>query len=644
MGEAYTGYFGLKHTDQTLNSEYMILSQDTHTFISASSGSSVYIRGGGNSSTNEMVVSTSGTTIGGNLVLTTANEGSGNGLDADTVDGIQGSSFVRSDATDTLSGELTLYNNLLKFSGTSNDRTLIHFIKSNEIKWRLLQNSSGESLNFHRMNGNGEFRVQGYRVLTTIDEGSGNGLDADTLDGVQGSSFLRSDANDTSSGTVAFGVGALDPDSFASFSGGFGGIADGSGWGARGVFVHGGGTGDAAAMAHNGSKLYFGIQNGSGANSMETWLDVTPGTRVINFQTDNDATNVQIGSNKIFHAGNDGSGSGLDADLLDGAQGSSYLRSDADDVATKRIVFQNNNTDNEDTIATTTSYQGGIEIYNSGQGNDAFMAFHAGSDYAFYFGLDADTNKLAVGGWSMGAAKYAIYHEGNKPTSSDLNLLSSNSDDTATGRIVFENNATDNEDTIATTTSYQGGIEIKNSGAGNDAFMAFHAGSDYALYFGLDADVNRLAVGGWSMGAVKHSILTERYATIRGSSAGDNYGITISMDGTLAPASVGHTANSLEGIFWHSAASYSIARTAGSWGGPNYQQLRLDWPTGIIIDGGQDYGLSGCRFECHALPKNNNSYDLGSSSLRWRNVYTNDLNLMELGVTTQFKRVKVIYS
>ncbi|MBT4158054.1 MAG: hypothetical protein HOD99_04395, partial [Planctomycetaceae bacterium] len=34
--------------------------------------------------------------------------------------------------------------------------------------------------------------------------------------------------------------------------------------------------------------------------------------------------------NIVWHAGNDGSGSGLDADLLDGLQSSSYLRSDAD--------------------------------------------------------------------------------------------------------------------------------------------------------------------------------------------------------------------------------------------------------------------------------------------------------------------------
>lgn len=42
------------------------------------------------------------------------------------------------------------------------------------------------------------------RVLTTSDEGSGNGIDADTVDGIQGSSFLRSDANDSASGNLYF--------------------------------------------------------------------------------------------------------------------------------------------------------------------------------------------------------------------------------------------------------------------------------------------------------------------------------------------------------------------------------------------------------------------------------------------------------
>ena len=42
---------------------------------------------------------------------------------------------------------------------------------------------------------------------------------------------------------------------------------------------------------------------------------------------------------KIWHAGNDGSGSGLDADKLDGVHGSSFLRSDAADTASGQITF-----------------------------------------------------------------------------------------------------------------------------------------------------------------------------------------------------------------------------------------------------------------------------------------------------------------
>ena len=44
--------------------------------------------------------------------------------------------------------------------------------------------------------------VTNRKVLTNADEGSGNGIDADTVDGIQAASFLRSDANDTASGTL----------------------------------------------------------------------------------------------------------------------------------------------------------------------------------------------------------------------------------------------------------------------------------------------------------------------------------------------------------------------------------------------------------------------------------------------------------
>jgi hypothetical protein len=65
---------------------------------------------------------------------------------------------------------------------------------------------------------------------------------------------------------------------------------------------------------------------------------------------------------------------------------------------------------------------------------------------------------------------------------------------------------------------------------------------------------------------------------------------------TVAGASVGHTAATNEGIFWHNANdAYGIFRTAGAWSAPDYSQLRLNWTTGIIIDGGTAYGKSGTR-------------------------------------------------
>jgi hypothetical protein len=107
-------------------------------------------------------------------------------------------------------------------------------------------------------------------ILTAIKtvDGSGSGLDADTVDGLQASSFLRSDAADTASGTVSFtgeprfGASYSDPDS---------------------------GVQRDAKFGDNGIAVLGGIKTDT--------ISIT----------------------------NDGAGSGIDADLLDGQQGSYYL-------------------------------------------------------------------------------------------------------------------------------------------------------------------------------------------------------------------------------------------------------------------------------------------------------------------------------
>jgi len=69
---------------------------------------------------------------------------------------------------------------------------------------------------------------------------------------------------------------------------------------------------------HSASKLYLGT------------ADAQPTTRYDLYTQ---------GGSKYFHAGNDGAGSGLDADTVDGIQGSSFLRSDADDTMNGKLTI-----------------------------------------------------------------------------------------------------------------------------------------------------------------------------------------------------------------------------------------------------------------------------------------------------------------
>ena len=145
--------------------------------------------------------------------------------------------------------------------------------------------------------------------------------------------------------------------------------------------------------------------------------------------------NVGVSNNKWnnVHANTlhgDGSNiTNVNATSLSGLSSGVFLRSNANDTCSGRIIFDYNSQNNYDNIATSTGSLGGFEVYNSGAGNDAFMSFHTGGDFACYFGLNADTNKLAVGGWSMGASKYDIAHEGSSyiPVSNNAFDLGSSS-------------------------------------------------------------------------------------------------------------------------------------------------------------------------------------------------------------------------
>ena len=221
------------------------------------------------------------------LTLIKTVDGAGSGLDADTLDGISSASFLRSDANDTATGNISIRKSAptLTLDDTNSSATegpVINFDTDNNqgvalrhvehdgdlpaVGYGLILKESDSNTQFPST-GTLSFTVLGNiyagattvgsvsRVLTTADEGSGNGIDADTLDGVQGASFLRSDANDTA-------VGDLTLNGTTTFNSGAAGAAT---IGANGDirFSNGNWTGESCKIQQHGNYLYIaGGSNG----------------------------------------------------------------------------------------------------------------------------------------------------------------------------------------------------------------------------------------------------------------------------------------------------------------------------------------------------------------------------------------------
>ena len=190
----------------------MIMTNDGHTFISATTGNSVYIRYGNNDSTNQLIIGSGNDALTwrGNKVFHAGNDGSGSGLDADTVDGIQGASFLRSDASDTMSGLLTLnnnanrvivldrnisspsnyFNNLQMEVRATNGTAGIGLHRSGYSHVGIYHDASG-SVKFNMNNGTATLNGTTGTVWGSGNDGSGSGLDADLLDGQHGSHYLN---------------------------------------------------------------------------------------------------------------------------------------------------------------------------------------------------------------------------------------------------------------------------------------------------------------------------------------------------------------------------------------------------------------------------------------------------------------------
>lgn len=162
--------------------------------------------------------------VAGNKLWHEGNDGASSGLDADKLDGFEAAAFPRLSATNSFTGTNTFVavnvsvntGGLLTFNsdGTTN-RTCQEFQIAGAAQWRAIIEADG-SLAFNSPTGK-TFKIRGETAWHAGNDGPGSGLDADLLDGQQGASYARVNANNTFAndntfnGGVTFSTGVMTP-------------------------------------------------------------------------------------------------------------------------------------------------------------------------------------------------------------------------------------------------------------------------------------------------------------------------------------------------------------------------------------------------------------------------------------------------
>ena len=162
-------------------------------------------------------------TYKGNTIWHAGNDGPGSGLNADLLDNLGAGSFLRSDAVtetitsqnwnDYIDGTEVHFSSVTNHSGSNRPSgaytygVALSYSVASGGKFQLYAPetaSNGTATNqglWYRSGWNTTYR-QWARIWDSTNDGANSGLDADLVDGLHASSFLRSDANDTATGTL----------------------------------------------------------------------------------------------------------------------------------------------------------------------------------------------------------------------------------------------------------------------------------------------------------------------------------------------------------------------------------------------------------------------------------------------------------
>ena len=231
------------------------------------------------------------------------------------------------------------------------------------------------------------------------------GGDAATLGGISASSFLRSDASDTLGGSLTIS-GSQSRGSYITSSNYHTGadnlVLKGNSLGISSIFFESEKNGTTINHPSDFGFIQFhSYGTGTTGEANELIIGVSNDTDdhiILNTPT-NSGIRARLGSSEteyiMWHAGNDGSGSGLDADLLDGVQGSSYLRSDANDTTSGTLTAANLILSGTNL---TTTFPGGHIFEGTGSSWNTRVTTSNTSDASEIFGVldHADVSVLAV--------------------------------------------------------------------------------------------------------------------------------------------------------------------------------------------------------------------------------------------------------
>jgi len=393
----------------------------------------------------------------GNEIWHAGNDGSGSGLDADLLDGINSSQFVRSDADDTVNGNIELKKGI----GYTGDG-LVHILKPGggslylpgnnngyikitlPVSWTSTMLSFDISLYNYTGGTNGsvyKMRIGGYNysdtstwyntsalILSTVTDrfynvrfghdgthcaiyiGESNtswsylvaaidnvtlghtsnfsawndnwditmttslgtikstsaskliatySLNSDKLDGINSSQFLRSDTADTAAGVITFS-NKINTKKITTSNGT--------------ELVLNAGESEGAVGTQSGEFIYANAEQGlvisTPDSAHDNWASgYTVKTSIIK------GYSMTIDGHTVWHSGNDGSGSGLDADKLDGLHASQFAR---------KTSLTINPSDNAWwTIATSLSGRtsGKFTVLNLDSGRHQTFTFYASINY-----------------------------------------------------------------------------------------------------------------------------------------------------------------------------------------------------------------------------------------------------------------------